>query len=195
MLRELVTTFGEGDWQLIADKLPGRNQRQVRERWLNYLSPEVNMGPFTVEEDNLIQEKHEEIGPRWVKMTHYFKGRTDIALKNRWMIIQRRKKLGLPLYESGLETDTPVTYQIRAMSQKSQSTPTHSYVSTPRVKEVQSYNEYIFPQNVQPEQPEPQAQTMKSKVNEFFKVKAEDSIDFWNEVFGTSTTEMEFGWY
>lgn len=89
-LRQIVTHFGDQDWAVIADQMPGRNQRQCRERWLNYLSPHVNKEPFTIEEDQLLIEKHKEFGSRWVRIAKYFSGRSDTSIKNRWMILQRK---------------------------------------------------------------------------------------------------------
>ena len=41
MLKNLVENFGDNNWQVISSKMPGRNSRQCRERWQNYLSPDV----------------------------------------------------------------------------------------------------------------------------------------------------------
>ena len=89
-LRSIVAKYGESDWDMIADMMPGRNQRQCRERWLNYLSPSVNKEPWTREEDQLLIDKHNELGSRWVKIARFFTGRSDTAIKNRWMVLQRK---------------------------------------------------------------------------------------------------------
>ncbi|OHS98154.1 Myb-like DNA-binding domain containing protein [Tritrichomonas foetus] len=89
-LRSIVTQLGEQDWDTIADHMPGRNQRQCRERWLNYLSPNVNREPWSAEEDALLIEKHNELGSRWVRIAKYFVGRSDTSVKNRWMVLQRK---------------------------------------------------------------------------------------------------------
>ena len=38
-LIKLVESYGQKNWGLIANEMPGRSQRQCRERWLNNLSP------------------------------------------------------------------------------------------------------------------------------------------------------------
>lgn len=95
-LTRLVGIHGE-NWELIIEYMPGRNVRQVRDRWNCYVSPAINKGPFTREEDALLVEKVEELGPKWVKMTEFFNGRSDTALKNRWQILERRMRQGIQI--------------------------------------------------------------------------------------------------
>ena len=52
-LKELVAEKGDRQWNVIQGLMPGRNARQCRERWRNYLSPEVKNGPWTKEEDEI----------------------------------------------------------------------------------------------------------------------------------------------
>ena len=49
----LVDLYGK-NWSLIAKKVPTRNGKQIRDRFLNYLDPEINRNKFTVEEDEMI---------------------------------------------------------------------------------------------------------------------------------------------
>lgn len=85
MLRQLVDKYGPCAWEQIAREMPGRNVRQCRERWKHYLSGTASKEPWTEEEDQLLFEKMKEIGPKWTKLTQFFKGRTDIQIKARWM--------------------------------------------------------------------------------------------------------------
>ena len=96
-LIELVKTYGTSDWNKIAQKMNGRNTRQCRERWRHYLTPEVANHPFSPEEDALLQLKFDELGSQWKLMTNFFKGRTDIAIKNRWLLLNRRRMRQEPL--------------------------------------------------------------------------------------------------
>ena len=41
-LAELVRKFGPKNWKMIAEGIPSRSARQLRERWINYLDPNVN---------------------------------------------------------------------------------------------------------------------------------------------------------
>lgn len=103
-LKKLVASVGK-DWEEICECMPGRNVRQIRDRWNNYLSPDVNNSPFTSADDELLVSKFKEIGPKWVQMKQFFKGRSDTALKNRWLILER-KKSHIENDESPAETKT-----------------------------------------------------------------------------------------
>lgn len=91
-LRDLVSRYGENDWVTISKMMGTRNQRQCRERWTNYLSPNICFAPWSSQEDELLKKLHEEIGAKWVKIASYFPNRTDTNIKNRWMVLQRQKK-------------------------------------------------------------------------------------------------------
>lgn len=87
-LRFLVSQYGSKDFKKIASYMPGRTPRQVRERYKNYLSPEVNNGPWSREEDALLCQKFMELGPKWSKIADFFPSRSDINVKNRWTSIK-----------------------------------------------------------------------------------------------------------
>lgn len=93
VLRALVQKFGESNWITVADHMPGRNSRQCRERWLNYLSPKLNREKFTKEEDKLLLLKVSEIGTKWVTISKsFFPNRTDQMVKNRYYILRRKEE-------------------------------------------------------------------------------------------------------
>ena len=83
-LKKLVATYGAKNWDKIAELIPGRTGRQCRDRYRNYLIPGFFNGQWTQEEDDLLREKFQEIGPKWAKMALFFHGRSANALKNRW---------------------------------------------------------------------------------------------------------------
>lgn len=89
-LKTLVEKHGESNWNAVAAEMPGRNVRQCRERWKHYLSPEVSNLPWTPEEDELLLQKTQELGSKWVQISKLFKKRTDINVKNRWIVLMRR---------------------------------------------------------------------------------------------------------
>ena len=92
LLRKLVAQYGENNWQQVARRMEGRNLRQCKERWNNYLTPMVRNTPWTPEEDELLLNKVAEIGPHWVRISKYFPMRTDINIKNRYLVLKRRNK-------------------------------------------------------------------------------------------------------
>jgi len=94
-IKTLVEKFGTDSWKMVADNLPGRTARQCRERWKNYLAPEINKKPWKSDEDILLFRKFQEIGPQWVLMSSFFTKRTQNAIKNRWnTIIRKARNLG-----------------------------------------------------------------------------------------------------
>lgn len=89
-LKNLVQTHGTNCWTLIAGLMGNRNARQCRERWKNYVNPELRNEPWTLEEDKLLVEKYEEYGPRWNKIAKHFANRSDNSLRNRWQLMLRQ---------------------------------------------------------------------------------------------------------
>jgi hypothetical protein len=61
-----------------------RNGKQCRERWYNFLNPEINRDPFTAEEDLQILQLRQKIGNRWSEIIKHLPGRTENSVKNRF---------------------------------------------------------------------------------------------------------------
>lgn len=89
-LIDLVKKYTADNFSAIAKELPGRSVRQCRERWKHYLSPSVRNTPWTEEEDNLLRAKYCELGPKWVEISAFFHNRTDVNIKNRWIVLMRK---------------------------------------------------------------------------------------------------------
>jgi hypothetical protein len=119
VLRRLVNELGEFDWTAIASKMAGRNPRQCRDRWVGYLSPGIENGTWTTAEESLLLEKYAELGPRWMLIAAYFPSRTNINVKSRWHLIQRRVRKGVsrivhrqllgPAHQPTIRTETKVS--------------------------------------------------------------------------------------
>lgn len=90
-LRFLVCEYGEENWKIISKNMKNRNTRQCRERWNNYLSPKINNFPWSEEEDKLLEKLYHMYGPKWSSIAKNFDGRTYITIKNRFLLLQRRK--------------------------------------------------------------------------------------------------------
>jgi hypothetical protein len=88
-LRSLVETHGTADWLVIAEQMNDKNGRQCKERWLNYLAPELNTAAWGADEDSLLMQKYGEFGSKWVAIAKFFPNRTDAMVKNRFSKIQR----------------------------------------------------------------------------------------------------------
>lgn len=92
MLLRIVGEVGANDWIAIASRMPGRNQRQCRERWTNYVNPELKPMPWTAEEDKILETQYERLGPRWRLIASFFKNRSINNVKNRWLTKKRREQ-------------------------------------------------------------------------------------------------------
>ena len=69
--------------QQVHNGLAIRSGKQCKERWNNYLNPEINRGFWTNEEDSRILELYNEYGKKWSTIAKMMKDRTESAVKNR----------------------------------------------------------------------------------------------------------------
>ncbi len=73
-------------WSDLAQRLPGRVGKQIRDRWVNHLNPNINHLPFSREDDLLLWEGHQKLGKRWVEISSksFNSTRSENHIKNRW---------------------------------------------------------------------------------------------------------------
>ena len=91
ILQKLVQQSEIPDWSQIAKQIPGRNSRQCRERWQNYIDPSINQQQWTEDEDKLLLKKYQELGPSWSMISRFFNGRTGNTVRNRYLKLTRIK--------------------------------------------------------------------------------------------------------
>ena len=97
-----VEELGDGKWsQIAAHAQVNRGSKAVRERYRNHLDPEIDFGPWTMEEDNQILAMYELHGSSWALIARTLKSRTDNQVKNRFNCKLRKEAgpLALPLAE------------------------------------------------------------------------------------------------
>lgn len=90
-LTKIINEIGTHDWVAVAKQMKTRNPRQCRERWNNYLKPDLVSAPWTPEEDALLEEKYSQYGAGWNTIAKFFQGRSDNSLRNRYMKLYRAK--------------------------------------------------------------------------------------------------------
>jgi hypothetical protein len=56
------------------------------------------MDSWTAEEDAPLEQKYAELGAKWNKIGKFFRNRSNNALRNRWMLLDRQR--GKASYES-----------------------------------------------------------------------------------------------
>nr|CEL68047.1 TPA: Os10g0478300 protein, related [Neospora caninum Liverpool] len=94
-LAELVARKGF-KWALISSQLTGafgipRTGKQCRERWFNHVNPEVKKGDWSAEEDAMILTLQNELGNRWATIAKRLRGRTENAVKNRFISLSNAR--------------------------------------------------------------------------------------------------------
>jgi hypothetical protein len=105
-LRQAVASLGIGAWRKIAERVGSRNPRQCRERWKNYLDPQIRVAsalPWTEEDDALLRQKYSEIGGKWNSLASFFPGRSTNNVKNRCRCLHRSRKRTSDQEKSGDE--------------------------------------------------------------------------------------------
>ena len=85
-LKELILKFGKKKWTKISKILNekfnnSRKGRNCRERWNNYLDPDLNKGEWQNEEDLKLLMLHQKIGRKWSMISKEIFGRTENAVK------------------------------------------------------------------------------------------------------------------
>ncbi|OHT00376.1 Myb-like DNA-binding domain containing protein [Tritrichomonas foetus] len=90
-LMNLVNIMGTNNWDQIASILKTRTSRQCRDRYYHYLSPDLNKKQFTPEEDVILEMKVIELGKCWKTLESFFPGRTEVSIRNRWNVLQRKR--------------------------------------------------------------------------------------------------------
>ena len=83
LLKALVAERGQKQWQEIANEInknlgnSKREGKQCRERWINFLSPDIRREPWTPNEDLLLLDTHQKIGNQWAQIAKEIRGRTE----------------------------------------------------------------------------------------------------------------------
>jgi hypothetical protein len=143
-LLRVIEMIPEGSWEDIAKHLPGRTSRQVRERYRHYLCPELNLSPWTSEEESLLRSKFEEYGPQWSILKMFFPNRSAVNIKNHWTTMISRQS------RDAWETRTIIPSESNHSDPSTQITS--SVVIVPSIDDS-SQSTIIPPQSSSPENP------------------------------------------
>jgi hypothetical protein len=107
-LQEIVNQYGATNWQFVASHMIGRSPRQCRERWANYLNPVLASDPWTLAEEQLLDSKFAEFGPKWHLIAEFFPRRSRNQIKNHWRVFQKRKLPIRKLDEAKISEEKPL---------------------------------------------------------------------------------------
>ncbi|KAH7916774.1 hypothetical protein BJ138DRAFT_1052189 [Hygrophoropsis aurantiaca] len=92
-LRLAVEAFGTS-WLDVASVIPGRNNDQCRDRWLDKLNPALNKGRWSDEEDRALLATIDALGTSsWKNISARLgTGRADSMCRSRFETLKRRKR-------------------------------------------------------------------------------------------------------
>jgi hypothetical protein len=91
-LAAIVAATGSENWTLIAQKMPHEfTARQCRDRWHNYVNPELAKLSWTEAEDRALLQEYGRVGPKWVALGAQFGGRSANSVRNRVFLLLRRR--------------------------------------------------------------------------------------------------------
>jgi hypothetical protein len=85
-----------------------RTKRQLRERWQNYLSPDL-LPSYTEVEDGLLVALYNQVGPQWAKIAAVIGKKSAISTRNRYRSLQSMKARGLKPDYQKTEVDDAIT--------------------------------------------------------------------------------------
>ncbi|WOG81393.1 hypothetical protein DCAR_0100540 [Daucus carota subsp. sativus] len=85
ILRQAVQRFNGKNWKKIAECFKERTDVQCLHRWQKVLNPELVKGPWSKEEDDIIIQLVEQIGPKkWSTIAQHLPGRIGKQCRERW---------------------------------------------------------------------------------------------------------------
>jgi hypothetical protein len=162
-IQELVLQYGK-KWTLISHEMKTRTARQIRERYLNYLDPNIKQGNWTEEEDQKLIffiSQNDKIS--WKHISTHFPGQTDVSIKNRTWTLNSLKNF----YQNSLEvrnSSLPIALNYTNLAEKDAS----QKINEEKVEENlldQFFDENLFAFNFLNSDNPPRKETQK---NSFF---------------------------
>jgi len=95
--------------------MEGRTGKQVRDRFLNKLRPNIRCGDWSQKEDDLLVSLIKELGNRWSLIATHLPGRTEAQVKNRFYssIKKRLQNDGSfnPIFDSKTSSENTTSFE------------------------------------------------------------------------------------
>lgn len=111
----LVSLYGYKDWSKISSELSKssnnfiqKTPRQCRDRYVNYLSPNIKKGEWTLEEDQCLVHNYVMSLFNLKSMKKLLPGRSEVAIKNR---MKHLSKFGIGIIKSTIDKNLQTNEQ------------------------------------------------------------------------------------
>ena len=131
-LVNLVQLYGKNNWTNVSSYFPNKNNRQCKDRYTLYLSPEANRAPWTADENQQLLDCVYGMGHQWTVIAKQFPGRTAPNVQNQWKKLMRPSTLKRNKEVFSNQKDVSViktlTQNIPAVQQETQPANTESPV-------------------------------------------------------------------
>lgn len=137
-LIRLVSTYGRQEWKKISSEIYNkthikRTPRQCKERYNNYLSPDINNSDWTLEEDKILLTNCLSIHNQWSSLKSLLPERSEISIKNRF---KQLNKYGINAIRSKISSiPESVNYTLNISNQNPNLEINHLYYSSQLLKE------------------------------------------------------------
>ncbi|KAJ4485570.1 hypothetical protein J3R30DRAFT_1376504 [Lentinula aciculospora] len=111
LLVQLLALYGRR-WSFIARQIEGRTDDACSKRYSEALDPTLKRDEWTSDEEAKLLQLYNEIGGKWKEIASQLQ-RSSLACRNRFKILQRKKKITVQTSSStapaqnGLEAETP----------------------------------------------------------------------------------------
>ena len=115
-----VKKYGTHNWRKVAQFLPGRSNRQCRERYMMRLNfgIERKLGEWTAQEDRLILDLAPKHDFHWVKIEEKIKGRNARQIASRYELLIRYKSKGKDIRKTKNKFGNKSLYATRTLTVK-----------------------------------------------------------------------------
>ena len=187
-LLELIGVYGEC-WAMISSKMPDRTGKQIRDRFLNILRPNLKKGDWSPAEDNLLVMLYYQLGHKWSLIAKHLPGRSEAQVKNRFY---SHVKKGLDSADTAkINTSTFENRTFKDIETFKANEKTNSEFQREENSENEYFSSKIEPTEIKIETFEPKVEVLSSKIkneegslNSIYElpIQTNHSFQFYNQV-------------
>lgn len=149
-LNELIETYSTKSWGKIAQFIPPRTARQCRDRWFNYLDPNLSCEPWTQYEDSILIKLQGNIGNHWKQMKKFLPKRSSNNIKQTWLLLKTAINIQNAKLKKQFESNIQAPTYAQTTDNLQSNIPTFTSIRTtdnfqskiPTIKAIQTVNSF-----------------------------------------------------